>query len=105
MPANPCRDCGACCAAFRVSFYWAEAAERGLPDELIEAVTPHIAAMRGTNTAQPHCGALEGRMGAEVRCSVYASRPSPCREVEPGDERCARARARYGLTPLPLNRA
>ncbi|OZZ73507.1 zinc/iron-chelating domain-containing protein, partial [Klebsiella pneumoniae] len=22
---NPCMTCGACCAYFRVSFYWAEA--------------------------------------------------------------------------------
>ncbi|WP_142908916.1 CxxCxxCC domain-containing protein, partial [Klebsiella pneumoniae] len=22
---NPCMTCGACCAFFRVSFYWAEA--------------------------------------------------------------------------------
>jgi hypothetical protein len=27
-----CRDCGACCASFRVSFYWAEADAFGLPE-------------------------------------------------------------------------
>ena len=36
--ANPCLDCGACCASFRVSFYWSEAEARGLPAEMTEQV-------------------------------------------------------------------
>ncbi len=28
-PENPCINCGACCAYFRVSFYWAESTEGG----------------------------------------------------------------------------
>lgn len=33
-------------------------------------------------------------------CSVYPQRPSPCREVQPGDEKCNKARDRHGLDPL-----
>ncbi len=56
--------------------------------------------MRGTHAKAPRCTALEGTVGEAVRCTLYAQRPSPCREVEPGDERCTTARARHGLAPL-----
>lgn len=97
---NPCTACGACCAAFRVSFYWAEAAENSLPEALYEPLTNVLANMRGTNRSLPRCAALIGDVGKETRCAVYESRPSPCREVRPGDEKCARARAIHGLGAL-----
>ena len=98
---NVCQQCGACCAFFRVSFYWAEASQRGLPEALIEKVSDHLVSMAGTNQPQPRCHALQGELGSEVTCSVYSARPSPCREVQPGDEKCNRARARHGLPLLP----
>lgn len=101
--ASPCQQCGACCAAFRVSFYWAEAPD--LAESLVEQLSPARACMRGTNQATPHCNALQGRVGRKVSCSVYAQRPSPCREVEPGDDKCRRARAVHGLLPLPASAA
>jgi len=97
---HPCQQCGACCASFRVSFYWAEAAARGLPEAAVEPVTQHLSCMTGTNRAQPHCSALEGQVGQQVRCLLYPQRPSPCREVQPGEDKCNRARAAYGLPPL-----
>jgi Fe-S-cluster containining protein len=97
---NICQQCGACCASFRVSFYWAEAPERGLPDAIVEKLNPHLACMAGTNQPAPHCRALEGAVGQNVTCSVYSQRPSPCREVEPGDAKCNQARATHGLPPL-----
>ncbi|WP_374404585.1 YkgJ family cysteine cluster protein [Niveibacterium sp.] len=96
---NPCLDCGACCASFRVSFYWSEATD--LPETLIEQVTPFFACMAGTNGAAPHCNALQGVVGQQVACRVYAQRPPACREVEAGDDKCNRARSRYGLESLP----
>ena len=99
--ASPCTACGACCAAFRVSFHWLEAQALGLDEAWVEPVTPHRVAMRGTRAKAPRCTALEGAVGAAVRCTVYRSRPSPCREVEPGSERCGTARARHGLPVLP----
>lgn len=86
---------------FRVSFYWAEADQLGLPPSLVEQVTPHIACLSGTNAAAPRCAALGTGSAGPMACGVYAQRPSPCREVEPGDGKCSRARAHHGLPPLP----
>jgi Fe-S-cluster containining protein len=83
-----------------VSFYWAEAPERGLPDALVEKLNAHLANMAGTNQPAPHCRALEGVVGKSVTCVAYGQRPSPCREVEVGDAKCTEARARHGLPPL-----
>lgn len=97
-----CLHCGACCAAFRVSFYWAEAPARGIEDFRIERVSPWLASLVGTNRPQPRCHALEGEVGVRVHCGLYERRPTPCREVMPGDERCGRARSIVGLAPLTL---
>jgi Fe-S-cluster containining protein len=97
---NPCLRCGACCATYRVSFYWAEAAERGLPDSLIEQVSPWHACMTGTSQPEPRCHALVGSIGRSVSCLVYSQRPSPCRELQPGEDKCNRARIRHGLKLL-----
>jgi uncharacterized protein len=99
---NICQECGACCAFFRVSFYWAEAQEQGLADSCIEQLNAHIASMAGTNRPAPRCCALQGEVGKQVACLVYAARPSPCREVQPGDDQCNKARARYGLAPIEI---
>lgn len=105
---NPCMICGACCAYFRVSFYWAEADDAGgcVPASLTEPLTPFLRCMSGTNNRQSRCTALSGEPGVSVSCSIYENRPSPCREFamsgENGEENdaCNRARARYGLPPL-----
>lgn len=99
-PSNPCLACGACCAAFRVSFYWAEAEAYGLPPDMVQPLNAVMACMAGTNRAIPRCAALQGEIGERVACRAYGQRPSPCREVEAGDDKCARARARHGMTPL-----
>jgi hypothetical protein len=97
---DTCQQCGACCAFFRVSFYWTEAVTRGLPEEAVEQVAPLMACMAGTNDRDPRCHALTGTPGQRVACSLYESRPSPCRELQPGEDKCNRARARHGLAPL-----
>jgi uncharacterized protein len=90
-----CQSCGACCASFRVSFYWSEA--QRIDESLIEKITPHLCCMRGTNSPNPRCAALRGELGGQVSCSIYEHRSSTCRSVEIGDEKCDRARARHGL--------
>lgn len=105
---NPCITCGACCAHFRVSFYWAEADDAGgmVPAELTEPLSLLMRNMRGTNTREPRCVALQGKIGGCVSCGIYQQRPSPCREFamsgEDGvlNEACDRARGRYGLPAL-----
>jgi uncharacterized protein len=97
---NECQRCGACCAHFRVSFYWAEAWARGLPDPLVEKVNAQMACMAGTNHPEPRCQALHGTLGESVLCSVYDQRPEPCREVQQGDAKCLEARRLKGFGPL-----
>lgn len=97
---NPCVECGACCASFRVSFYWSEAEANGLPVDLTRQVNAFYSCMAGTETHPVRCVALQGTVGQQVSCSVYAQRPSPCRDVQMGDEQCAKARRKHGLIPL-----
>ena len=49
-------------------------------------VNDFYACMAGTDSAAPRCAALQGVVGNQVTCTVYAQRPAPCREVEPGDD-------------------
>ena len=106
---NPCIECGACCAHFRVSFHWSES-ERFLggttPAELTTKIGPHRVAMQGTGGTPPRCTALDGEIGRSVACRIYEQRPSPCREFQASwvdgvrSERCDAARAAHGLPPL-----
>ena len=114
---NPCLHCGACCAHYRVSFYWGEADEAQggtVPLGLTEELPPFRRCMKGTNRREPRCIALQGEIGRAVRCTIYARRPTPCREFgitwEKGTfhasaaelERCNQARAAWGLPPLSM---
>ncbi len=100
IPHNPCLSCGACCAHFRVSFYWAESEAKGLALELTEQINSFFSCMKGTNQAKPRCTALSGEIGQQVACTVYEQRPDTCKEVQAGDEKCNRARFRHGLGSL-----
>lgn len=98
-----CVACGACCASYRVSFYWAEtdAHPAGqVPQQLTAPISPQRVAMRGTLHAPVRCVALQGEVGREVACAIYPQRASPCHEVQPGDDKCLSARARHGLGAL-----
>ncbi len=108
--SNPCIECGACCAAFRVDFAREELQSCGgsVPDGLAVELNDSLARMRGTDHLKPRCAALVGTVGVKASCGIYEWRPSPCREfglranVGLGDEACASARARHGLPPLAL---
>ena len=96
--------CGACCAYFRASFYWAEGndVEGGtVPAELTDKLNDFMRVMKGTNCPTPRCIALQGTIGERIWCSIYEQRPTPCRQFAMGDERCASARQHHGLPPLP----
>ncbi|MRW94680.1 YkgJ family cysteine cluster protein [Duganella sp. FT80W] len=95
-----CQSCGACCAVFRVSFYWSETTLHPagtVPQELVTPISPHHVAMKGTLQTPVRCVALCGEVGDAVSCAIYPSRSSTCREVQAGDERCLRARELAGL--------
>lgn len=101
-----CQTCGACCANFRVDFDVSEleggayAWGAGVPVAMTVQVTASLVRMGGTDSgydSPPRCVALSGRIGREVGCTIYESRPGPCREFEAGSEPCLRARRRHGL--------
>jgi Fe-S-cluster containining protein len=107
--SNPCLSCGACCAFFRASFYWAEADDAtpgGVPVDLTEKLDPYQRVMQGTNRKEPRCVALEGVVGVSVGCAIYDQRASVCREFTPSwydgvhNPRCDQARAAKGLPAL-----
>lgn len=106
--AHPCLSCGACCAHFRVSFYWGECRSAGgtVPDDLVTRISPYHVAMRGTEAKPVRCVALQGELGRQVACTQYQDRSSTCREFaaswEAGERNpaCDAARAAYGLPPL-----
>lgn len=105
---SACMTCGACCAFFRVSFYWGELQSGGgvVPDALADKLNHHMSCMQGTNSKSPRCVALAGEVGQAVACTIYNERPSPCRSFSCNAESleynpdCDRARAHYGLPPL-----
>lgn len=72
----------------------------GLPDRFTEKVNSFYSCMAGTNQTSPRCQALKGDIGENVACTVYEQRPSPCREVQAGGEKCNRARTKHGLPPI-----
>ena len=95
-----CQTCGACCATFRVAFYWAEADDAPgghVPVALTQELRPNVRCMRGTNAARPRCQALSGQVGGRVGCGIYALRPTPCRELMPGQPHCIQARRAHGM--------
>lgn len=96
--SDACLSCGACCAFFRVSFYWAEGLN--MPESYTEALTPVYACMHGTNQKNPRCIALSGTVGEQVSCSIYEARSSSCQEVKVADEQCNKARHAHGMIPF-----
>ncbi|MBM3390992.1 MAG: YkgJ family cysteine cluster protein [Betaproteobacteria bacterium] len=100
---DPCTTCGACCAAYRVDFHRLDldsAPGGAVPAGLTFSLTANLVRLRGTDDFPPRCVALEGEIGREVRCTIYAQRPGPCRELEPGSDACNRARRKHCLPDL-----
>jgi Fe-S-cluster containining protein len=114
-PQEICQHCGACCATFRVSFYWSEAdpsAGGNVPADLTDSLYPYRCCMKTDGPASHRCVALDGKIGSEVHCHIYSNRPSPCRDfgfdesgrvVQEDINRCNSARERFGLPPLNIH--
>jgi Fe-S-cluster containining protein len=101
--SQACLSCGACCATFRVSFYWSETSahpQGTVPIEMTVAVNPYLVCMKNTEANPVRCIALKGEIGSTVTCSIYSERSSTCREFEAGTEACNKARLQHGLSPL-----
>lgn len=99
-----CQRCGACCATYRVSFYWGEADDAPggtVPVALTRPVNAHLRCMQGTEARPVRCAALAGKVGQSVTCGIYALRASTCRDVQPGDDQCLRARQEHAIDSAP----
>lgn len=101
--SNPCVSCGACCAYFRVQYYWRES----VPEGKFEELTDMHRCMKGTGRKhRPQCVGLTGKIGRDAKCGMYEERPTPCREFKASysdgkhHPRCDEARAAHGLPPL-----
>lgn len=107
-----CVSCGACCFGRRnyVQVFNHDAARLGA-ERMTELVADPVGEFPagGGRAAEPtrymkmthgHCGAL--RIGnAQFLCSVYETRPTVCRALEPGSSACLEARARRNVvTPV-----
>ncbi len=107
---NLCLSCGACCAFFRASFYYAEADDvtpGGVPVQMTDDLNDFYRVMKGTDCREPYCIALKGTIGQRVGCAIHPVRSNVCRDFpasfEDGvthNERCDKARAKYGLPPI-----
>jgi Fe-S-cluster containining protein len=118
LPAKPrrlvqddCVSCGACCcnpSENRKSNYrdYVQVTDRDI------ALRRNIEALRTwavrnedgewhlrLDGDEHRCGALQGELGQQVGCSIYDLRPRACRNVQPGDPYCLRARREQGIDP------
>lgn len=106
--SNPCLNCGACCAHFRISFYCGESNALGgtVPDWMIEKLSDTMGCMSGTEAGSGRCVALAGKIGDSIACTIYENRPTPCREYHVWDEqgmpnpKCQELRAKRGIPLL-----
>ena len=117
LKSNPCVECGACCAFFRVSFLRdnPEGAVAA-PVECTETLDDTRSCMKGTNQKDPQCVCLEGEIGVAAQCGIYEARPRPCRKFgvewkenvasirEHDYIHCNRARHHWGLPRLSRRR-
>lgn len=106
---NPCLNCGACCALFKVAFAQTETDENEggiVPAGYTVKIDATRCAMRGTERRSKRCVALEGSVGHRVSCTIYSQRPSCCHNFRGAWENgvvnptCNRARMVYGLQPF-----
>src|SRR5690606_8910932 len=95
---DACLSCGACCAYFRVSFYWAEGIH--MPEHYTEPVTAVYSCMAGTNQTNPRCSALDGPIRQQVSCGMYELRSASCEEVQIADDQCNKARVARNMLPF-----
>jgi hypothetical protein len=94
-PALECQDCGACC---REAFHMV----RVEPDDPAIHRLPLLVIADGDRFELrrdgDRCAALTGGNGERYRCTVYADRPTTCRDFTAGTSACLLARQRVGMS-------
>lgn len=103
---NPCQGCGLCCKQFRISFYHGELACQGgqVPSDMVVKINDFMVCMKGSESGNHRTGCQAQR--SDGMCSIYANRPSVCREYLVWDEqgqpnpRCQQLRQQAGIPLL-----
>jgi uncharacterized protein len=92
-----CQSCGACCS---YSKEWPRFSTE--PDADLDRIPPALVddTLGRMRCAGDRCMALRGEVGVATACTIYAVRPQVCRTCLPGDDACAKARLRFGLSPI-----
>lgn len=95
---DSCDGCGACCRhmivpPFALSGGRNEAAEKGVPEELLEELLP----LWQVRLQLPESACL-WYDAATARCRHYQLRPAACREFEINSGPCHASRAKWGVT-------
>ena len=109
MPRFQCDQCGACCRghllveAYQVDvlreprLIEADLHRVGLSlDQVMDDLAQEGRCLLIAGGTHHPCGFL----GADNRCSIYATRPTDCVGMQAGDEQCQYAREAAGLPPL-----
>jgi Fe-S-cluster containining protein len=113
-PTFDCQSCGACCynpAHNRAEGFFEYV--QVMNDDVMMAPEHDDVRARLTYTNEkgevhllltPHeqrCVGLAGAIGRKVKCTIYDVRPSPCRNMTPGSEKCLARRAEWGIGEPP----
>jgi Fe-S-cluster containining protein len=98
-----CVTCGVCCNF--ALFAQVKQSETARLDQFIEITLDGrnneipIDAALARNMETGSCVYLIGTLGERVGCGIYDTRPSVCRDFDPGSPRCHEYRRMYGLEP------
>jgi Fe-S-cluster containining protein len=108
ITADDCRSCGACCASAEggdvLAYGYADLTRadveqlsrhtrRKIQESFVGGENRHMIPAKELPAGGATCMFLRGTPGSRCSCSIYASRPSVCREFNPGSHRCRAARA------------
>lgn len=104
--APDCTTCGACCsnpaenrAENFIDYVEVKARDELLlrPDLVRRLVVYRDGSAHLRLDVSGRCLALRGRIGRRVTCTIYEVRPTACRKVEAGSERCLAYRREHGI--------
>lgn len=100
MPRYECDECGACCRTFLICASQADADRE--PRIVTEGrLLPASQQTPGYKYKLHPLPFLDGcNFLADNRCTIYATRPTVCRQFAAGDVQCQMARDRHALPPL-----
>lgn len=95
-----CQSCGACCGPGADYETYVQLIDHDLVrlgrSKHVHHGRASIKTKRSANGCV--CSALYGHVGEAVRCGIYSTRPTLCREFEPGGVDCLVSRENAGIS-------